>query len=103
MLKGLLTTYGVEPEEQHNLGRLVSQLHKLDRTTAEAISDVGTLTPFAVIHRYPPRMPSGFSGPSREDAVEAVKIARKACQVLESAVALRIAPDFRQSPESEAQ
>jgi HEPN domain-containing protein len=40
LLKALLTAYGVEPEDQHSLGRLVEQVRRLDRDTADRAGDV---------------------------------------------------------------
>lgn len=57
LLKALLITYGVEPEEQHSIARLVQQVARLDRAVADAIGSTTRLTPFAVHHRYPPRNP----------------------------------------------
>jgi len=90
LLKGLLTTYGVEPEDQHNLGRLIEQLRRLDRTTADAVASASQLTPYAVIYRYPPRNPLRSRQPTRDDALHALQVAREACAALKGAIEKRI-------------
>jgi HEPN domain-containing protein len=90
LLKGLLTTYGVEPEDQHNLGRLIEQLRRLDRTTADAVASASQLTPYAVIYRYPPRNPLRSGQPTRDDALRALQVAREACTTLEGVIEKRI-------------
>jgi HEPN domain-containing protein len=90
LLKGLLTTYGVEPEDQHNLGKLIEQLRRLDRTTADAVAPASQLTPYAVIYRYPPRNPLHSRQPTRDDALGALQVAREACATLEGAIERRV-------------
>ncbi|CAA9300858.1 MAG: hypothetical protein AVDCRST_MAG68-418 [uncultured Gemmatimonadetes bacterium] len=89
LLKGLLTTYGVEPEDQHNLGKLIEQLRRLDRTTADAVASASQLPPYAVIYRYPPRNPLRSRQPTRDDALSALRVARDACAALEGAIEKR--------------
>ena len=36
-LKAMLVSYSIEPEDSHVIGNLVTQLHRLDRKTAEAL------------------------------------------------------------------
>lgn len=60
LLKGLLTSYGVDPEDRHNLGQLVEQIRRLDRATGDAVAETSELTPYAVIYRYPPPRPSSL-------------------------------------------
>jgi hypothetical protein len=43
LLKGLLTAYGVEPEEQHNLARLVEQVRRLETVSRAASKPPGVL------------------------------------------------------------
>lgn len=90
LLKGLLTTYGVDPEDQHNIGRLVEQLRRLDRATGEAVAPSSQLTPYAVIYRYPPRNPLRSRQPTRDDALRALQVARNACATLEGAIEARL-------------
>ncbi|HEU0302390.1 MAG TPA: HEPN domain-containing protein [Longimicrobium sp.] len=44
LLKGLLTAYGIEPEDQHSLSRLIEQVRRLDRETADAVGGAASLT-----------------------------------------------------------
>lgn len=91
LLKGLLVAFGVEFEEHHNLGRLVEQVRRLDRSTADAVARTSQLTPFAVLRRYPPRHPAAARPVERSEVVRVVEEAREACPVLESAIMARLA------------
>lgn len=90
LLKGLLTTYSVDPEDQHNLGRLIEQLRRLDRATGDAVAPASQLTPYAVIYRYPPRNPLRSRQPTRDDTLRALQVARDACATLEVAIEKRL-------------
>ncbi|HEX8359528.1 MAG TPA: HEPN domain-containing protein [Longimicrobium sp.] len=90
LLKGLLTTYSVDPEDQHNLGRLIEQLRRLDRATGDAAAPSSQPTPYAVIYRYPPRNPLRSRQPTRDDALHALQIARDACATLGAAIEKRL-------------
>ena len=92
LLKALLTAYGVEPEDQHSLGRLVEQVRRLDRKTADAVSAVAGLTQYAVYLRYPPRVPGAAHKTSRVDVLRDLDEARKAVPVLIAAVEARLGP-----------
>jgi HEPN domain-containing protein len=90
LLKALLITFGVEPEEQHNIARLVQQIARLDRAVAEAIAPTTQLTPYAVHHRYPPRNPLAARTVDRQEVLELVRVARDAYSVLEAAINARL-------------
>jgi len=90
LLKAVLASYDVVPEEHHDLARLLAQVHLLDRRTAEALPAVGRLTPYAAQYRYPPR-PGRVHSLSRSQVLEDLEMARTACAVLESALTARIA------------
>jgi HEPN domain-containing protein len=84
LLKALLTAYGVEPEDQHSLARLIEQVRRLDLTTADAIGGVAELTRYAVYLRYPPRVPGRGYKLDRMDVLRdletgANRISRSAC------------------------
>jgi HEPN domain-containing protein len=95
ILKALLTAYGIEPEEQHSLGRLVEQVRRLDRQTADRISDVSSLTRYAVYHRYPPRVQGKASALSRNEVLGDLDRARRAFPILLAAVEARLAQSRR--------
>lgn len=90
LLKALLSSYGVEPEDQHSLGRLVEQVRRLDRATADAVQSAAGLTPYAVYYRYPPRVPGNAHPLSRQDVLRDLATARAACAVLEAAIQARL-------------
>ena len=90
LLKGLLTTFGVEPEEQHSLGRLVEQVRRLDRATADAVSAVSKLTQYAVYYRYPPRVPEKAHSLNRSEVLRDLETARAACATLEAVIEHRL-------------
>jgi len=96
ILKGLLTTYGIEPEDQHSLGRLVEQVRKLDRRTADKVQDVASLTRYAVYHRYPPRVPTNTQPLTRSDVLQDLDRAQAAFPILLAAIDTRLA-HLRQS------
>ena len=90
LLKALLITFGVEPEEQHSIARLVQQIARLDRSVAEAIAATTQLTPYAVHHRYPPRNPLATRTVNRKEVLEIVRVAREAYPILEAAINARL-------------
>lgn len=91
LLKALLTTYGVEPEDQHSLSRLVEQVRRLDRETADRAGDVARLTQYAVYYRYPPRVSGRSHALSRSDVLADLQRARNAFPVILSAIEARLA------------
>lgn len=90
LLKALLITFGVEPEEQHNIARLVQQVARLDRAVAEAIAPATQLTPYAVHRRYPPRNPLEPHTVRRDEVLKIVRVARDAYPILEAAIDARL-------------
>lgn len=89
LLKAFLTTFGVQPEDQHSLARLIEQVRRLDRTTADEIAEAASLTAYAVYHRYPPR--TGNSAPlNRADVLGDLDRARRAFTILLSALETRL-------------
>lgn len=90
LLKSLLTAYAIEPEDQHNLGRLVEQVRRLDHRTADRVSDVSSLTQYAVHRRYPPRVPRNVPQLSRDDVLKDLDRARRAFPILLVAVEARL-------------
>lgn len=92
LLKALLVAHGMDPQDTHVIGQLVGQLHRLDRTTADSLGAVDQLTPYAVLLRYPPRAGRVGRMPSRERVMEHVEVARRACAVLDDAIASKLEP-----------
>ncbi len=84
LMKALLISYGIEPDEVHIIGNLLAQLDRLDRSTVLALGAVDRLTPYAVLIRYPPR--PGRLSRSTTDAQIATDIglAQAACEVARS-------------------
>src|SRR5919109_1265731 len=74
----------------HEIGRLVEQVRRLDRKTADALGQVSQLTPYAVDLRYPPRNPLAARRVDRSSVLAALAVARAACEVLHAAVAARV-------------
>jgi HEPN domain-containing protein len=91
LLKALLTAYGVEPEDQHSLGRLIEQVRRLDRETADRAGDVAPLTQYAVYYRYPPRVAGRSHSLSRADVLRDLDTARKAFPILLNSIEARLA------------
>jgi HEPN domain-containing protein len=90
LLKGLLASYDVVPEEKHDIARLLAQARLFDRATVDSLPPVADLTPYAVQYRYPPR--PGKSHPVRRaDVVRHLSAARAACALLEAAIGRRLA------------
>lgn len=99
LLKALLTAQGVNPGESHDVGRLVERLRLLDRPLADSLGPVGQLTPYAVFHRYPPRVPGEQRRIGRSQVVAHLEMARSACEVLRSSVEQRLAALQEQAAE----
>lgn len=91
LLKALLTAYGVEPEDQHSLSRLIEQVRRLDRDTADRAGDVARLTQYAVYYRYPPRVTGRSHALSRADVLHDLDRARKAFPIILAAIEVRLA------------
>lgn len=91
LLKALLTAHGVDPGDSHDIGRLVERLRLLDRMLADSLGPVGQLTPYAVFHRYPPRVPGEPRRIGRSQVIPHLKVAHRACEVLRRAVEQRLA------------
>jgi HEPN domain-containing protein len=90
LLKGLLAAYDVVPEEDHSIARLLAQARRVDRSTADAISGVASLTRHAVVYRYPPRNPAVPHALTRADVLHDLETARDAYEVLRTAVEQRL-------------
>jgi len=86
LLKALLTAFGVEPEDQHSIGRLLEQVRRLDRETGDSVRDVASLTQYAVYYRYPPRVPGREHTLSRADVLGDLGRAKAAFPLLLSAI-----------------
>jgi HEPN domain-containing protein len=84
LLKALLTAFGVEPEDQHSIGR------RLDRQTGERVGDIASLTQYAVYYRYPPRVPGSERALSRADVLADLDRAKAAFGVLLVAIERRL-------------
>jgi HEPN domain-containing protein len=90
LLKALLVSYGVEPFDSHDVGALVTQLHRLDAPTAGALGVVERLTRYAVETRYPPR-PGRAGRVQPAGQVDAdVTLAVAACAALDGAIEQRL-------------
>jgi HEPN domain-containing protein len=81
----------VVPEEDHSIARLLAQVRRVDRSTADAISAVASLTRHAVVYRYPPRNPAVPHALTRADVLHDLETARTAYEVLRTAVEQRLA------------
>jgi HEPN domain-containing protein len=90
LLKALLITFGVEPEQHHSISRLIEQVARLDRATAHAVTLTSQLTAYAVYHRYPLRNPFAQHTVERNEVLRLVQVARDAYPILESAIRARI-------------
>lgn len=91
LLKAVLVSYDVDPEDTHVVGSLVAQLHRLDRRLAEALGPVDVLTQYAVMMRYPPRPGRYGRGLDAGRVAADVAVAKAACEVLDAAVRARLA------------
>ena len=100
LVKGLLASYDVVPEEHHDLARLVAQLRLLDRPTADSIPPVAHLTRYAAQYRYPPR-PGRSHSLSKPDVLKDLDTARTACRLLDAALSSRISSLSDQAGEPE--
>jgi HEPN domain-containing protein len=88
LLKAVLASYDVVPEEHHDLARLLAQVRLLDRVTADALPGIAHLTPYAAQYRYPPR-PGRSHALNRADVLRDLETARTACAILEHALETR--------------
>jgi HEPN domain-containing protein len=86
LLKALLTAYGVEPEDQHSIGRLLEQVRRLDRATGDAVRGAASLTQYAVYYRYPPRVAGREHVLTRADVLADLQRAQDAFPVLAAAI-----------------
>lgn len=91
LLKAFLTAFGVQPEDQHSLGRLIDQAGRLDRRTADRVGEASGLTRYAVHHRYPPRVPGSAPPLTRREVLDDLDRARAAFAVLLAAIEARLA------------
>jgi HEPN domain-containing protein len=90
LLKALLTAFGVEPEDQHSIGRLIEQVRRLDRATGDSLRDIASLTQYAVYYRYPPRVPGRGHGLDRADVLRDLEHAKAAFPLLLDAIERRL-------------
>lgn len=90
LLKALLTAYGIEPEDQHSIGRLLDQVRRLDRTTGDAVHGAASLTQYAVYYRYPPRVAGREHVLTRADVLADLQRARDAFPILIAAIERRL-------------
>jgi HEPN domain-containing protein len=90
LLKGVLASYDVVPEEHHDLARLLAQLRLLDRATADSIPPIAHLTRYAAQYRYPPR-PGRSHLLNKQDVLKDLETARTVCRLLDTALSNRIA------------
>jgi len=91
LLKALLISYGVEPEDSHVIGNLVAKLHRLDRETSQTIGPVDRLTTYAVAMRYPPRPGHTPRSLSEAQMQADIAVAVAACDLLGQAIQQRLA------------
>lgn len=89
LLKGLLASFDVVPEEHHDLARLLAQFRLLDRATADSIPPIAHLTRYAAQYRYPPR-PGRSHGLSKSAVLQDLETARTVCRLLEEALQRRL-------------
>jgi HEPN domain-containing protein len=90
LLKGVLASFDVVPEEHHDLARLLAQVRLLDRSTADSLPAIAHLTRYAAQYRYPP-WPGRSHGLVRSDVLADLESAREACRLLETALTERLA------------
>jgi len=78
-LKALCIARGIDFPYVHDLGRLITLLRNEGQPVPESVAEVGRLTRFAVLTRYP-----GLDDPvTEEDHERAVKIAERAVEWVE--------------------
>jgi HEPN domain-containing protein len=92
LLKALLSTFQVQPEDQHSISRLLDQVRRLDRETADSVRDIGGLTQYAVYYRYPPRASGTERTLGRAEVLGDLERAKAAFPVLLSAIERRLSP-----------
>lgn len=90
LLKAVLISYDVQPEDTHAVGVLLGQLHRLDRRLAESLGEVDRLTPYAVRLRYPPSLGAKEREVTADKATADAALARAACERLDAAIAARL-------------
>ncbi|HST58378.1 MAG TPA: HEPN domain-containing protein [Longimicrobium sp.] len=90
LLKALLTAHGVEPEDQHSIGRLLDQVRRLDRETGDAVQGAASLTQYAVYYRYPPRVAGREHVLTRTDVLADFQRAQDAFPILVAAIERRL-------------
>jgi HEPN domain-containing protein len=90
MLKAALVTYGIHPEEHHNLAALRAQLGRLDRRLGERLQSADVLTPYAARYRYPTREGRRPHIVHRADVTIGVELAQQACATLAEMVDRRM-------------
>lgn len=89
LLKAVLASFDVVPEEHHDLARLLAQLRLLDRTTADALPGIATLSPYAAQYRYPPR-PGRTHALDKSEVLKDLEMGRSACAILERTLDARM-------------
>jgi len=77
LLKAVLASFDVIPEEHHDLARLLAQVRLLDRRTADTLPGIARLTPYAAQYRYPPR-PGRVHGLNKSEVLADLETARSA-------------------------
>jgi HEPN domain-containing protein len=77
-LKALLTWHQIEFPKTHAIEQLLDLLKEADAETASSLKDAVVLTPYGVDIRYPGDQPE----PNREEAREAVGLARRVRDVV---------------------
>jgi HEPN domain-containing protein len=90
VFNALLTAYGIQPEDQHSLSRLLEQIRRLDRRTADEVGNVASLTRYAVYHRYPPRVSGSAQPLSRSEVLQDLKKARDAFPIVLATIEARL-------------
>jgi len=91
MLKALLVIHGADPAETHDLNRLLFRLRSLEPDLMSKLGPIRDLTPYAVFHRYPPRVPAYERELDRATVLCDVMTARAACQTLDQIVEAHLA------------
>lgn len=90
LIKAVLISYDVQPEETHAVGVLLGQLHRLDRSLVDSLGPVDRLTPYAVRLRYPPSAGAHDRQVSDGTAAADAALASEACEKLDAAISARL-------------
>lgn len=90
LLKAVLISYDVQPQDTHDVGALVGQVHRLDRRLAESLGAVARLTRFAVRLRYPPAHDGAEAEITDAEARADAALSREACAKLDGALDARL-------------